>query len=157
MTETVITTEHNVVNPVSTDSSGDVVTDASGTSAVNIVNREKIAGETNEDSAANAYLKTYTPTNVTVVEQTSALTIGAGAAGDTHLLGLLLILNAGPATVAVTGWEDEDGDAKTITFTGSTTADVYIDWAGLGLINSKAAYTVTATVADTVLVLWRAV
>ena len=37
MTESVITTEHNVVNPVSTDSSGDVVTDSSGNPAGNVI------------------------------------------------------------------------------------------------------------------------
>ena len=37
MTQTVVTTEHNVVNPVSTDSSGDVVTDKNNNPVTNVV------------------------------------------------------------------------------------------------------------------------
>lgn len=40
MTQNVVATEHNVVNPVSTDANGDVVTDSFGTPATSSLVRE---------------------------------------------------------------------------------------------------------------------
>ena len=94
-----------------------------------------------------AHVRTIQPALPVVVEQTSALTIGGGSANDTYLLGIVILANAVAVTVAVTGMADEDGDAKTITFTGSTTVDTVIRF-GSGLLNTKAAWTVTASVAD---------
>ena len=42
----VVATEHNVVNPVSTDASGDPVTDSAGSPAVNLVVSDKPSSQT---------------------------------------------------------------------------------------------------------------
>lgn len=75
--------------------------------------------------------------------------IGAagGAAGDTQLLGYLILKNAGPATLTIAGFRGEDGTARNMVFTGSTTADTVVNFPGLR--NTGGAMTVTASVADT--------
>lgn len=70
-----------------------------------------------------------------------------GAAGDTQLLGYLILKNAGPATLTVAGFKGEDGTARNMVFTGSTTVDTVVNLPGLR--NTGAAMTVTASVADT--------
>ena len=54
MTQTVVTTEHNVVNPVSTDSNGDVVTDSSGNPAGNIIINSGAAQEVTPEHLADS-------------------------------------------------------------------------------------------------------
>lgn len=98
-----------------------------------------------------AHVRAITPAIPVVIEQTSALVIGGGAANDSYLLSIIILLNGTAVTATVAGFEDEDGDAKSIVFTGSTTADVAINL-GAGLINTKGALTVTASVADKVIV-----
>ena len=74
----------------------------------------------------------------------------SGAAGDTQLLQAIILKNAGPATLTIAGFKGEDGTARNIVLTGSTTADTVYNFAGLR--NSGAAMTLTASVADTCLV-----
>jgi hypothetical protein len=76
MTESVITTEHNVVNPVSTDSSGNVVTDSSGNPAGYMI----IALISGEDETNNLLRveHQYTAEHVTADTQVK------GAAGFLH-------------------------------------------------------------------------
>ena len=74
-----------------------------------------------------------------------------GAVGDTLLVGVVILKNAGPATLTIAGFKGEDGTARTIVLTGSTAADTVYNF-GAGLRNTGAAMTLTASVADVVLV-----
>lgn len=78
--------------------------------------------------------------------------IGAtgGAANDTQLLQAIILKNAGPGTLSIAGFRGEDGTARALLLSGSTTADTVYNFAGLR--NSGAAMTLTASVADTCLV-----
>lgn len=73
-----------------------------------------------------------------------------GAANDTLLFSVLILKNAGPATLTIAGFRGEDGTARNILFSGSTTVDTYYKFPGLR--NTGAAMTLTASVADAVLV-----
>lgn len=112
-----------------------------------------IAGETNPDSATNAYLKTRKPANVVLLTGISAITIGAGAANDTHLIGIF-IHTALVGTLTIDGFADSGDAAESyiipIGFVGAVPLD--------DSINSKGALTMTlssATDNDVVLVRWR--
>jgi len=96
-----------------------------------------------------------TELNATVVEQTTALALGPAGAGKAALYGMTILLNATAVTVNVAGFLDEDGDAKTLRFTGSTTVDTNIGFGGNGLIATGGTLTVTASVADKALIHWR--
>jgi len=115
-----------------------------------------LAGERNPDSATNGYLVVRKECNLSVVSKTTTVTIGAGAANDTHLIGLY-ITAALTGTCAITGFADSDGTAQTITLPAATTAgfkDFY------GALNSAGALTVTCSNAsddNLVSVLWRPV
>jgi len=93
--------------------------------------------------------------NATVVEQTTALTLGDAAAKKAALYGFSILLNGTAVTLQVAGFKDEDGDAKTLTFTGSTTVDTHVSFGGNGLVADAGALIVTASVADKVIVHWR--
>ena len=97
-----------------------------------------------------------TELRATVVEQTTALALGPAGANKAALYGLTILLNAAAVTVDVAGFVDEDGDAKTLRFTGSTTVDVNHHFGGNGLIATGGTLTVTASVADKALIHWRA-
>jgi hypothetical protein len=73
-----------------------------------------------------------------------------GNANDTVLLSVIILLNAGPGKLTITGFRGEDGVARNILLTGSATADTQYTFPGLR--NTGAAMTLTATVADVVLV-----
>lgn len=73
-----------------------------------------------------------------------------GSAGDTLLVGVLLLKNATPASLIFNGIRDETGIARTVTLTGSATADT--NYSCVGLRNTGAAMVLLAPVADTVLV-----
>ena len=96
-----------------------------------------------------------TECNATVVEQTTALALGPAGAGKAALYGITILLNAAAVTVDVAGFVDEDGDAKTLRFTGSTTVDTHVSFGGNGLIPTGGTLTVTASVADKALIHWR--
>lgn len=117
----------------------------------------KIAGERNTDSSTTDYLITRNECNVTICDGTSAVTIGGGVVSDVHIIGIIILKNAGPATATVAGFIKRDNAgtevAQSIVFTGSTADDRYIDLKGA--INSGAGCTVTSSVDECVLVLWR--
>lgn len=93
-----------------------------------------------------------------LLHATSAIPVSAGqignsatgSAGDTQLLQVVILKNAGPATLTIAGFRGEDGTARNIVLTGSSSADTVYNFAGLR--NSGAAMTLTASVADTCLV-----
>jgi len=74
-----------------------------------------------------------------------------GAANDTLLVGVVILKNAGPATLTIAGFKGEDGTARNVVLTGSTAADTVYNF-GAGLRNTAGAMTLTASVADAVLV-----
>ena len=96
-----------------------------------------------------------TELNATVVEQTTALALGPAGAGKAVLYGMTILQDGTAVTVEVDGFVNENGDAKTLRFTGSTTVDTHIQFGGNGLIATGGTLTVTASVADKALIHWR--
>jgi hypothetical protein len=121
-----------------------------------VTQADLIAGERNPDSATNSYLVARDESNLSVISKTTAVTIGGGAANDTHLLGVL-VLGTLTGTCVITGFADSDGTAQSITIPAGTTArELNFD----GAINSAGALTVTCSNAsddNLVCVLWRPV
>lgn len=112
-----------------------------------------IAGERNPDSATNSYLVVRPECNLSIVSKTTAVTIGGGAANDTHLIGIL-ISTALTGTCAITGFADSDGVAQTYTLPAGSVG--FRDF--FGAINSAGALTITCSNAaddNLVAVLWR--
>lgn len=111
-----------------------------------------LAGEKNIGTN-NAYILARTGGNLSVISKTTAVTIGAGAAGDTRLDGITVIA-ALTGTCAITGFADSDGTAQTITFPAATVAG-FKDFRGD--VNSAGALTITCSNAaddNLVLVHW---
>lgn len=73
----------------------------------------------------------------------------AGAIGDSLLYTVLILKNAA-ATLTIVGFAGEDGVARPMVLTGSTTADTFYSFGGLR--NTGAPMTLTASAADVVLV-----
>lgn len=116
---------------------------------------DTIAGERNEDSPATSYLVIRNESNLSVISKTTAVTIGGGSAGDTHLIGLH-ITTALTGTCVITGFADSDGTAQSITLPIGSVG--FKDFRGA--INSAGALTVTCGTAgddNFVSVLWRPV
>jgi len=74
-----------------------------------------------------------------------------GAVGDTLLMGVVILKNAAAVTLTIAGFRGEDGTARNVVLTGSTSADTVYNF-GAGLRNTGASMTLTASVADLVLV-----
>lgn len=113
-----------------------------------------IAGERNTSSGTNSYLVARDEANLSVISKTTAVTIGGGAANDTHLFGVL-ITAALTGTCVITGFADSDGAAQSITLPAATPAG-FRDFRGA--INSAGALTFTCSNAaddNLVSVLWR--
>jgi hypothetical protein len=97
-----------------------------------------IAGERQIASATASYMVVRQECNVSVISKTTAVTIGAGAANDTHLMGLQ-ITAALTGTCVITGFADSDGTAKDITWPAGSVG--FKDY--FGDINSAGALTIT--------------
>lgn len=100
--------------------------------------------------------------NYTLLHATSALPVSegqinaaGGTIGDSALTIVIILASGTAATLTIAGIAGEDGTARNVVFTGSTTTDtVYLlstSQVG-GLVNTFAAMTLTASVADKVLV-----
>lgn len=74
-----------------------------------------------------------------------------GAQGDSLLVSVVILLNAAAVTLTIVGFDGEDGSARNVVLTGQTTVDTVYNF-GTGLRNTGAAMTLTASVADKVLV-----
>lgn len=112
-----------------------------------------IAGERLSGSASSSYLVVRQEANMSIISKTTAVTIGAGAANDTHLMGIL-ITTALTGTCVITGFADSDGTAQSYTLPVGSVG--YKDF--LGAINSANAITVTCSNAaddNLVAVFWR--
>jgi len=142
-----------VVSSGAIDSDGNYV--AGEAAPVDIATQ--IGGEESTDSSVWNVDKVYQRGNLTIVEEASETTIGAGATNDTHLLKVVILLNAGPATATVAGFTQKTAagveSVGSIVLTGMTDRDVEYNFDGI--LNDAAPLTVTPTVADTVLVKWR--
>lgn len=111
------------------------------------------AGERNPSSALMSYIVVRQEANASIISKTTAVTIGGGVAGDTHLMGLL-IHTALTGTCVITGFADSDGAAQSYTLPAGSVG--YKDF--LGAINSAGALTITCSNAsddNLVMVLWR--
>lgn len=74
-----------------------------------------------------------------------------GSAGDSLLVSVLILKGAVAATLTVGGFRGEDGTARNVVLTGQTASDTVYNF-GAGLRNTGGAMTLTASVADLVLV-----
>ena len=98
------------------------------------------AGERNADSKTSSYLVIRPESNLSVISKTTAVTIGGGVANDVHLIGIT-IHTALVGTMVITGFEDSDGTAQSITYPIGTIGD--IDFRGAK--NAAGALTITAS------------
>lgn len=120
-----------------------------------VAEQNNTTGLRNPSSATAAYLPVRQECNLSIISKTTAVTIGGGAASDTHLMGLL-IHTALTGTCAITGFADSDGTAQTYTLPAGSVG--FKDF--LGAINSAGALTITCSNAsddNLVAVLWRPV
>ncbi len=114
-----------------------------------------IVGTRNPSSATNAYVPVRQECNLTIIRTTAARTIGAGAANDTHLMGVF-IHTALTGTCAIAGFVDSAGAAQTYTIPAGFVGQVDFK----GALNSAGALTFTCSNAaddNKVAVLWRPV
>lgn len=117
-----------------------------------------IAGERNTSSSTNSYLVVRNECNATILAKTGAITIGAGAASDTHLIGIR-IHTALVGTLTITGFADSDGAATSYVVPIGVVGD--IDFRGA--LNTAGAITMTLSSATdyttnkSVMVFWRPV
>ena len=74
-----------------------------------------------------------------------------GAKGDSLLVSVTILKNAGPATLTIAGFAGEDGTARNVVLTGSSSVDTVYNF-GAGLRNTGGAMTLTASVADSIIV-----
>lgn len=121
-----------------------------------VAEQGNLYGIRNPSSASNAYHVQREETNITVISATTAQTIGGGAAGDTHLL-YIRILVALTGTCVIAGFADGAGTAQSFTIPASTAAG---EIAFHGAVNTAGALTVTCSNAaedNNVLVFWRPV
>lgn len=117
--------------------------------------QSNVAGLRNPSSSTNAYVPVRQECNLSIISKTTAVTIGGGAANDTHLMGLL-IHTALTGTCVITGFADSDGAVQTYTLPAGSVG--YKDF--LGAKNSAGALTITCSNAsddNLVAVLWRPV
>lgn len=120
---------------------------------VNIATQQ--AGERNVDSAVNSYQVVRNEANLTIIGLTTAITIGGGAAGDTHLIGIV-IHTALAGTCVITGFGDSAGAATSYTLPIGAVGNYDFR----GAINDVGALTITCSTAgddNKVAVLWRPV
>lgn len=123
--------------------------------ALHTLEQGNVAGLRNPSSLTNAYLIARPEANLSIISKTTAVTIGGGAANDTHLIGLH-ISTALTGTCAIAGFADSDGTAQTYTLPAGSVG--FKDF--FGAINSAGALTITCSNAaddNLVAVLWRPV
>lgn len=116
------------------------------------------AGARNPSSAVNGYLDVRTASpDPRVLSGIAAISVAAGvigqaggAANDTQLMQVILLKNAGPATLTIAGFKDQTGAAQNILLSGSSTADTIYNFDGLQ--NSAGAMILTPSVTLTAIV-----
>lgn len=112
---------------------------------------------TRDPMAWSSWLPSVPEGTATIIDGTTAVTLGAGAQYDARLYGILILKDAAPATVTVAGLNKlGTGGYPTgasVVLTGSTTEDKFIPFHGA--INDGAALTVTCSVAAKAIAFWR--
>lgn len=122
--------------------------------SVYTLEQANIAGLRNPASINNSYLIARPEANLVIIGTTSAVTIGAGAANDTHLIGIFITAPL-TGTCVITGFANQAGTATSITLPAATAAG-FRDF--FGARNSAGPLTVTCSNAadnNLVSVLWR--
>ena len=125
----------------------------SGQGPMHTLEQGNVAGLRNPSSGTNAYIPVRQECNLSIISKTTAVTIGGGAANDTHLVGVL-IHTALTGTCVITGFADSDGAAQSYTLPAGSVG--FKDF--LAAINSAGALTFTCSNAaddNKVAVLWR--
>jgi hypothetical protein len=93
----------------------------------------------------------------TIIDGTSAVTLGEGVANDAMLYGVIILANGAAVTATIGGMLKRNAAgvevAASFILTGSTTADVVYSFPA-GMRNSAGALTITASVDEKVIVLW---
>lgn len=120
-----------------------------------VLEQGNITGLRNPSSTTNAYTPVRQECNLSIISKTAAVTIGAGTASDTHLMGIY-IHTALTGTLAITGFADTDGAAQTFTIPAGAVGEFDFK----GAINGAGALTMTASNAaddNKIAVLWRPV
>ena len=126
-----------------------------GQGPMHTLEQGNIAGLRNPSSSTNAYLPVRQECNLSIISKTTAVTIGAGAANDTHLMGIY-IHTALTGTLAIAGFADSDGAAQTFTIPAGAVGAFDFK----GTINAAGALTMTASNAgddNKIAVFWRPV
>lgn len=111
------------------------------------------AGERNQDSATTSYLVVRQEATATIITGTTAVTLGGGMPGDTHLM-MLHIHTALTGTCVIEGFRDPAGNAETYILPAATIGK--IDF--MGAINDSGALAVTCSNAGDnkkVIAMWR--
>lgn len=120
-----------------------------------VLEQGNITGLRNPSSATAAYLPVRQECNLSIISKTTAVTIGGGAANDTHLMGIY-IHTALTGTLAITGFADSDGAAQTFTIPAGAVGPFDFKAA----LNNAGALTMTASNAaddNKIAVFWRPV
>lgn len=89
-------------------------------------------------------------TSAVNVEKGVVGSLNAGATNDSRLYSVLILKNGSAVTLTIAGFKGEDGTARNVILTGSTSVDTLYTFPGLR--NSGGPMTLTASVADVVLV-----
>ena len=121
--------------------------------AAHVLDQSHFPGGRNETSTTADYLVITDQCNLTIVDIQTAITIGGGAANDTHLKAIH-ITTALTGTIVITGFEGSAGTPISITIPAATPAGIY-DFKGA--INSAGALTITASNAaddNNIQILW---
>lgn len=114
---------------------------------------DALAGERLQDQASSSYLVVRQEANATIVVGTTAVTIGGGVAGDTHLIAIH-VHTALAGTCVIDGFTDQSGSADTYILPVGTVGHIPM----YAAINAAGASAITCSnAADNkkVLVLWR--
>lgn len=112
-----------------------------------------LAGERLQGSATNSYLVVRQEATATIITGTTAVTLGGGMPGDTHLM-MLHIHTALTGTCVIEGFRDPAGNAETYILPAATIGK--IDF--MGAINYSGALAVTCSNAGDnkkVIAMWR--
>lgn len=112
-----------------------------------------LAGERNASSATTSYLVVRQEATATIITGTTAVTLGGGMPGDTHLM-MLHIHTALTGTCVIEGFRDPAGNAETYILPAATIGK--IDF--MGAINDSGALAVTCSNAGDnkkVIAMWR--
>lgn len=150
-----MTTTHGGTPLLATDIAEAVVAILATSGALHTAEQGNVTGVRNPSSATNAYTPVRQECNLSIISKTTAVTIGGGAANDTHLMGVF-IHTALTGTCAITGFADSDGAAQTYTIPAGYVGDIDFK----GSLNSAGALTITCSNAgddNKVAVLWRPV